>query len=140
MEEASISSASALPKRAISGVANAPKRSRARTLTTIDKRTLLWKRLVELRRLFSAALTQAGIELSPVRALKVEQAAQAVAVAELCRGKFMRDGAGDLDELVRAERRADAAVKRLGLPPEGKPAGPMSPLVEHFSRPPAPEV
>ena len=30
----------------------------------------------------------------------------------------MRDGEGDLDELVRAERRADAAVKRLGLPPE----------------------
>ena len=66
--------------------------------------------------------------MSPVRALKVEQAAQAVAVAELCRGKFMRDGAGDLDELVRAERRADAAVNCLGLPPEGsRPATPTLP-------------
>ena len=60
LDEALTSSASVSPKRAISRGASAPKRSRARTLTTIDKRTLLWKRLVELRRLFTSALTEAA--------------------------------------------------------------------------------
>jgi hypothetical protein len=86
-------------------------------LTTIDKRGVLWKRISELRQVFADALTGAG-ELSPLRKLKVETAAQAVATAELARGRFMRDGHGDLADLVAAERRADAAVRAIGLPKE----------------------
>ena len=80
----------------------------------MDKRTFTWRRIVELQQLFTSALTGASVELSPLRKLKVEQAAHAVAVAELARGEFMRDGAGDLDELIRAERRADTLVKWSG--------------------------
>ncbi len=67
------------------------------------------------------ALTGAGVELSPMRKLKIEQASAAMAVAELARGRYMRGGDGDLDELVRAERRADSLLNRLGLPPERSP-------------------
>jgi hypothetical protein len=91
----------------------------------MDKRTFVWRRIVELQELFTAALIGdaggAHIELTPLRKLRIEQAAQATAVAEMARGKFMRDGDGDLDDLVRAERRADSLVKKLGLP-QDKPA------------------
>jgi hypothetical protein len=95
-------------------------------LTSLDKRTLLWKRIVELRGVFTTALAGAGAELSPTCKLNIEQAAEAVAVAELARGRYMRNGAGDLDELVRVERRADALVKRLSLPAERPKPSPVS--------------
>jgi hypothetical protein len=84
----------------------------------IDKRSTLWKRIVELRRLFTEASISAGFQVTPLRADLVEQAAAARALAEFARGKFMRGEASDLDDLLRAERRADSLVRRLGLPAE----------------------
>jgi len=105
------------------------RRVRLRTLTRVDKRTALGRRISELREMFVTTLTSAGIDADlPMRKLRIEQAAQATALAELVRGRYMREGTGDLDELVRAERRADAAVKRLGLPPDDKPAARPSEL------------
>jgi|SRR5271170_6764429 hypothetical protein len=106
------------------------RRVRLRTLTRVDKRTALGRRISELREMFVTTLTSAGIDADlPMRKLRIEQAAQATALAELVRGRYMREGTGDLDELVRAERRADALIKRLGLPPEpdgSKPRGQAS--------------
>jgi hypothetical protein len=107
------------PPRGRSSADGAPKRSRKRTLTAIDKRTVLGKRLIELRELFTAALTATGVELSPMRQLRIDQAARAVALAEHAHGHHLRgEGCNDLADLVACERRADAAVRRLGLPPE----------------------
>jgi hypothetical protein len=90
---------------------------RRRGLTRLDRRTALAKRIAELRALFTAELAAGGeTTLSPMRQLKVEQAAHALAVAELARGRYMRDGDGDLTELLTAERRADAAIRKLALP------------------------
>jgi hypothetical protein len=91
-----------------------PRRSEKIILTGVDKRTALGKRIVELRALFLEALGGSD-GLSPMKRLKVEQAAQLTALAELCRGDFMRDGAGTLDDLVRLERKADHALRALGI-------------------------
>jgi hypothetical protein len=96
----------------------APKRDRRLTLTKIDKRGRLGKRVAELTAMFAAAV---GGELTPMRKLKVEKAAQLTALAELARGDFMRDAKGTLDDIVRLERKADQATRALGIverPPE----------------------
>jgi hypothetical protein len=108
-----------------------PKRDRRLTLTKIDKRGRLGKRIAELTEIFAAAI---GGELTPWRKLKVEKAAQLTAIAELARGDFMRDDKGTLDDIVRCERKADQAVRALGISEATSPK-PTSPLVEHFSRP-----
>ncbi len=110
--------ADTLPQHGRSEDAGPPKRIRRRTLTRVDRRTSMAKRIAALQNLFTSALTQSGVELSPVRKLKVEQAAAGLALAEYVRGRYMRDGTGDLDEVIRAERRADALLRRVGLPPE----------------------
>ncbi len=145
MFEASTLSAVDAPQRA----ATAPKRSRTRRLTTVDGRSVVFRRVRELTEVFTSALTQAGVELSPVRKLKVQTAAETLALAEKARGAFLRgEGGADLDEVIRAERRADSAVRRLGLPYETpRPAPPASAapaseqpipakptLAEHFAR------
>ena len=66
--------------------------------------------------------------------LKIDRAAQLTTIAELARGDFMRDSAGTLDDIVRLERKADQAVRALGIR-EAKPRGEESPLAAHFSRP-----
>jgi hypothetical protein len=111
----------------------APKRDRRLTLTRIDKRSRLGKRIGELTAMFTVAVCEE--ELTGLRRLKVQKAAELTAIAELARGDFMRDGKGSLDDIVRLERKADQAVRALGIS-EAKPK-PTSPLVEHFSRPPA---
>jgi hypothetical protein len=93
-------------------VAVAPKRDRRLTLTKIDRRGRLGKRVAELTAMFAAAV---GGEQTPMRKLKVERAAQLTAIAELARGDFMRDGKGTLDDIVRLERKADHAVRSLGI-------------------------
>jgi hypothetical protein len=96
--------------------------SRAKGLTHVDKRTVTWKRICELQALFTGELVRGGVELTDMRRYLVQAAAEAVALAEHGRGKFLREGGGDLSDVVSAERRADAAVRRLGLPVEGVPA------------------
>jgi hypothetical protein len=121
--EASISAAFTAPQGAASSAVGAPKprRSRKRTLTTVDRRTRVWKRIAELTALFTAALD--GVEATPLRRMKIEQAAQLTALAEIARGRFMRNGDGTLDDIVRLERKADGAVRALGVV-ESKPKPP----------------
>jgi hypothetical protein len=90
-------------------------------LTTLDRRTRVWKRVAELTALFTAAL--GDIELTPLRQMKIDRAAQLTALAELARGRFMRNGEGTLDDIVRLERKADSAVRALGIV-ESKPKTP----------------
>ena len=82
--------------------------------------------------MFAAA---AGAELTPMRKLKVQKAAELTAIAELARGDFMRDGKGTLDDIVRCERKADQAIGALGISEAPRVAREPSPLAEHFSRP-----
>jgi hypothetical protein len=89
-----------------------PRRSRAKQLTFVNKSTRIGKRIAELTALFEGAV--AG-EVSPLRRLKIDRAAQLVAIAERARGDFMRDGQGALDEILLAERRAAAACKAIGI-------------------------
>jgi hypothetical protein len=101
--------------------ASKPRRSRARTLTTVDRRTRLGLRIEELRRIFVAAL--GGLEaISPAKRIKVNDAIELKALAEKARGDWMRDGGGSLDDVIRAERKADAAVRALGIVDKPKPA------------------
>jgi hypothetical protein len=97
-------------------------RSRARALTKVDMRSVAGKRIAELRALFAATLQGAGLELTPMRQYLIRTAAEATALAEHGRGRYLRGEGSDLSDVVSAERRADAAVKRLGLPIEGAPA------------------
>jgi hypothetical protein len=101
-------SPSPAPQRA----AVAPKRDRRLTLTKIDKRGRLGKRVAELTAMFADAV---GGELTPMRRMKIERAAQMVAVSELARGGFMRDGSGNLENILLAERRAAAACRAVGI-------------------------
>jgi len=120
------------------------KRSRARRLTTIDRRTVTYRRICELRSLFSGALMSAGIEISPMLALRIEAAAQASTLAEVVRGRFLREGVGDLDEILRAERRADTLLKILSsesprwclLRPRSVLARPITSVQQPARRPP----
>ena len=89
------SSADVSPLQLKQNAAVAPKRDRRLTLTKIDKRGRLGKRVAELTAMFTAAV---GCEQTPMRKMKVDKAAQLTALSELARGDFMRDGKGTLDE------------------------------------------
>jgi hypothetical protein len=97
MFEAARSTADILPAQAQQGAAVAPKRDRRLTLTKVDKRGRLGKRVTELIAMFVDAL---GDDLTPMRKLKIDRAAQLTTIAELARGDFMRDSAGTLDDIV----------------------------------------
>jgi hypothetical protein len=81
------------------------------TLTRFDKRFRFGKRVTELVAIFAAEMQG---ELSPLRKLKLERAAQLVAIAEQERGAFMRNG-GSMDNMVRLEHKADTACRALGI-------------------------
>ena len=91
---------------------NAPKRDRRQLLTKIDGRGRLGRRVAELTAMFTDAV---GGELTAMRKLKIEKAAQLTALSELARGSFMRDGAGNLESILLAERRAAAACRAVGI-------------------------
>jgi len=97
---------------AIEADVHSPRRDRRRTLTKLDGRLPLGRRFAELIVLFTAAVHG---EMTPMRRLKVERAAQLCALAEQARGDYMRDGRGSLDDLVRIERKADSSVRAIGL-------------------------
>jgi hypothetical protein len=94
--------------------APAPKRERRQLLTKIDGRLPLGKRIKRLVSLFEAAFPAEA--LVPLKKEQIATAAQLQGMAEEERGKWMRGEAQcDLDELVRLERAAVAAVKALCL-------------------------
>jgi len=99
-----------------------PRKPRKRP-AQVDGRTILGKRVDELRALFTAEATRAGREMTPMLKLLVEQAASALALAELARGRYMSGDGDRLSDLATVERRADQALRRIGLPPD-KPAAP----------------
>jgi len=103
-------------QRTLSKAASRRKQSLVRTLAGIDARTAAGRRIAELRSLFAG-----DVELSPMRRLLIEQAATAIATAEVARGRYLAQG-GDLSDLISAERRADAAMRRLGVLPPDQPA------------------
>lgn len=89
------------PQRAPSDASRWPKRSRARPLTLLDRRSVAARRIAELKQLFTTALADAGVNVgTPMRRLQIEQAASAMAVAES-------------EAIVRAERRAGGSALRL---------------------------
>lgn len=118
-----------------------PRRSRAIVLTRVDRRTALGKRIAELTALYFAALGSAGV-LSPMKRLKVDEAAQLKALAELARGDYLRECKGTLDDVVRIERKASAAERALGIV-DRQPRKATSDLAEYLAaraRKPATEV
>jgi hypothetical protein len=125
------SQAIAAPSQGARRAADAPKprRSRAIVLTRVDRRTALGKRIAELRDIYIAALN--GLDaISPVKRLRVDEAAQLKALAELARGDFMRDGKGNLDDIIRVERKASAAERALGI--VEKPDKPAAPTLAEY--------
>jgi len=82
-------------------------------LTTVNRSTRLGKRIDELKALFSEALGEDA--LAPMRRMRIAEAAELKALAEKARGDYLRDGAGTLDDIVRIERKADQAVRALGI-------------------------
>jgi hypothetical protein len=91
-----------------------PRRSREKRLTRVNRSTRLGKRIDELKALFASAFSAADV--TSMRRERIAEAAQLKAMAENERGAWMRGEARcDLDELIRLERRAVAAVKALGI-------------------------
>jgi hypothetical protein len=95
------------------------RRSRAKRLTFVNRSTRLGKRIDELRKMFTEAVAERS--QTPTLALKVEQAAQKTAVAELARGRYMRGEGDRLEAVMTAERLAERAVKALGLTDDPEP-------------------
>ncbi len=134
-----------------------PKRAQIRKKrpTTVDRRLRISQRMAELRALFLSTLESAGVPLTPMRQMLLEEAVQLKALAEKARGDYLRGGARPsgrpasgqtrkaaasvagasvegcqrpslddakadaavtLNDVVRIERKADAAVRAIGLP------------------------
>ena|ERR1700722_4796824 len=89
------------------------KRDRKLTLTRVSKRGRFGKRVFELQAILEDELR--GDRLTPLVRVKIARASQMVALAEAARGGFMRDGSGNLDDLLRLEREAARACAALGL-------------------------
>jgi hypothetical protein len=114
--DGSIGEAIATPsaRPACAAAALRPRRSRAKRLTSVNRSSRIGKRIDELKALFTEALGEDA--LTPMRREKIGEAAQLQAMAEAERGAWMRGEARcDLDELIRLERRAQQAVKALGI-------------------------
>jgi hypothetical protein len=126
MFEASQMPADSAPTQAKQNAAVAPKRIRRRLLTKVDKRNRVGRRIEELAALFLSAL--ADRERTPMLAHKVRQAAELLAMAEKGRGDYLRGEHCQLDDIVRAERRAEAAVAALGI----KEARPKAPALADY--------
>lgn len=82
----------------------------------IDARSRVGRRVKELKALFEGALAAQGRPLTPLLALKVQTAAEAMATAEDARQRFLRGEISIRAEgLATIERRADALVAALRL-------------------------
>jgi hypothetical protein len=87
----------------------------------VDRRTALGKTIETLKAIYLSALGGADV-LSAVKLLKVHDAAELKAAAELARGNYLRGGDVSLDDVVRSERKASHAERALGI--VEKPAAP----------------
>ena len=107
------------------------KRKRRYLPPRIDHRNRIGRRITELEATFKASLGDR--ELTPLLAHLIRQAAELTAMAEEGRARFLRGEHCQLDDVVRAERRAESAVAALRL--RDAPPRAASTLAEHFSRP-----
>jgi hypothetical protein len=98
------------------------KRNHAKARVRIDRRNVLGKRIAELRAIFTARAGLDPADPDPVLAAAVEAAARLTGLAEDATAKAARhDPSINLDDLVRLQRVADLAVKRLRLDAHRKP-------------------
>ena len=88
-------------------------RSHERLLAKIDGRGRVALRIAKLKALFATSL--ADREMTPWLDHKIGQAAELLSMAEKARGDYLRGEHCQLDDVVRAERRAEAAVAALGI-------------------------
>jgi hypothetical protein len=107
---------------------------RRRLLTKTDGRSRIALRIAKLKALFATSL--ADREMTPWLDHKIGQAAELLAMAEKGRGDYLRGEHCQLDDVVRAERRAESAVAALGITERDPRARPTSPLAAHFAQPP----
>jgi hypothetical protein len=91
---------------------NAQKVSRRKTLTQVDKRGRMGKRIGELIRMFN---DDSSGSPSPLRQLKIQAAAESLAIAEMARGALIRGESGNLSEVTAAENRAASACRAIGI-------------------------
>jgi hypothetical protein len=105
------------------------KRKRRYLRPRIDRRNRIGRRITELEATFSASLGDR--ELTPLLAHLIRQASELVAMAEEGRARFLRGEHCQLDDVVRAERRAESAVAALRLREPVKPQTPS--LAEYLA-------
>jgi hypothetical protein len=109
------------------------RRKRVRLPPKVDKRSRVGRRAVELKTLFTTALEAQGREITPLLKFKVDAAAEAQAMAEAGRQRYMRgEGSDRLEAVVTAERRADALVSALRLVDAPTSKSTSSALMQHF--------
>jgi hypothetical protein len=111
-------------RQAACGRRTSPRRSRSGARRFIGcKRTLIGRRTVALAATFRARLGEAAAD--PVLLAAIDKAARLVALAESVQARALRaDPKISLDDVVRVERLADIAVRRLRLDRHAKPAAP----------------
>jgi len=108
--------------------APSPRRSRAKKLTAVNRSSRIGKRIDELKALFTEALGEDA--LTPMRRMRITEAAELKALAEKARGDYLRGEGGNLAEVVSAERRADQAVRGLGIVEETRARPKLSLLAQ----------
>jgi hypothetical protein len=87
-------------------------RLRVMPLVRLDKRTRFGRRVGEL----VADFSEASDTVSALQATRITNAAQLQAIAERARAEYLAaSGKVTLGHLIRVERRADNAVKALGI-------------------------
>jgi hypothetical protein len=140
-------SASTTPQPTPSPTPPRRKRDRRRTLTKIDMRSRLGKRIAELTTLYSAALGGDRGELSPVRKFRIVHAAQLTALSEQA---SRRPAAGRADTRSRppgtSGRLCGAQLGRIGAeasaadPDRNPSAAPLAAMIRRrrTCRPAAP--
>ena len=89
------------------------KRKRHYLPPRIDHRNRIGRRITELEATFKASLGDR--ELTPLLAHLIRQAAELTAMAEEGRARFLRGEHCQLDDVVRAERRARARLRRCAF-------------------------
>jgi hypothetical protein len=89
----------------------------------LDKRSGAWKRICELKAVYSSGLGDRP--LTPLLEARISEAAHLMATAEIARARFLKGEAGvRIDAVATVERLARDAVKALRLADApSKPAG-----------------
>lgn len=100
--------------RAHGGDAPAKRIRPLRRPARLDKRSGAWKRICELKAVYSSGLGDRP--LTPLLDARIDEAAHLVATAEIARARFLKGEAGiRIDAVATCERIARDAVKALRL-------------------------